>query len=102
MSGLIRAAAGAGTVGPLAFGLTVAGLSVAEYDFMRGLGWNPITAPTFDWPSGLALGPFGLLMTHAFFVGGVGLAVLPLWRGMSVRGWWVGRGRASRGRSSTR
>lgn len=91
MNGLIRAAAVAGTVGPLAFGLTVAGLSVAEYDFMRGLGWNPITAPTFDWPSGLALGPYGLLMTLAFVVGGAGLALLALGVGRALRAGSMGR-----------
>jgi hypothetical protein len=85
MNRLIRAAVVAGTVGPLAFGLTVAGLSVVQYDFMRGLGWNPITAPTFDWPSGLALGPYGWLMTLAFVVGGAGLALLALGVGKSLR-----------------
>ena len=91
MNRLNRAALVAGTVGPLAFGLTVAGLSVAQYDFMRGLGWNPITAPTFDWPSGLALGPYGLLMTLAFVVGGAGLALLALGVGQSLRAGSVGR-----------
>jgi hypothetical protein len=91
MSRLIRAAVVAGTVGPLAFGLTVAGLSVVQYDFMRGLGWNPITAPTFDWPSGLALGPYGLLMTLAFVVGGAGLALLALGVGRALRAGSMGR-----------
>lgn len=90
MSRLIRAAAVAGTVGPLVFGLTVAGLSVVDYDFMRGLGWHPITAPTFDWPSGLALGPHGGLMTMAFIVGGVGLALLGLGMGRAVRAGRIG------------
>lgn len=90
MSRLIRAAVVAGTLGPLVFGLTVAGLSVAEYDFMRGLGWHPISAPTFDWPSGLALGPYGLLMTLAFMVGGAGLALLALGVGRSLRAGAVG------------
>lgn len=90
MSRLIRTAVVAGTVGPLAFGLTVAGLSVAEYDFMRGLGWHPISAPTFDWPSGLALGPYGLVMTLAFVVGGAGLALLALGVGRSLRAGAVG------------
>jgi hypothetical protein len=90
MNLLIRAAIVAGAVGPLAFGLTVAGLSVAQYDFMRGLGWHPLTAPTFDWPSGLALGPYGLLMTLAFVVGGAGLALLALGLGRSLRAGSVG------------
>ena len=24
----------------------------------ESLGWNPLTAPTHEWPSGLALGPW--------------------------------------------
>ncbi|MEO6061361.1 MAG: DUF998 domain-containing protein [Thermoflexales bacterium] len=91
MNRLIRAAVVAGTVGPLAFGLIVAGLSVAQYDFMRGLGWHPVAAPTFDWPSGLALGPYGPLMTLAFVVGGAGLALLALGVGQSLRAGSVGR-----------
>lgn len=41
--------------------------------------------------SGLALGPYGLLMTLAFVVGGAGLALLALGLGRSVRAGWVGR-----------
>ncbi len=85
MSKLIRAAAIAGTIGPLAFGLSVAGLSVVQYDFMLGLGWHPISAPTFDWPSGLALGPYGLLMTLAFIAGGFGMALLALGVGRGLK-----------------
>lgn len=85
MSKLIRAAAIAGTIGPLVFGLSVAGLSVVQYDFMRGLGWHPISAPTFDWPSGLALGPYGLLMTLAFIAGGFGMALLALGVGRGLK-----------------
>lgn len=90
MSRLIRSAAIAGTVGPLVFGLAVAGLSVVDYDFMRGLGWHPVSAPTFDWPSGLALGPHGGLMTAAFIIGGAGLALLGLGMGRAVRAGWIG------------
>lgn len=45
-------------------------LTFAESDFMRTLGWDPLRAPSFDWPSGLSLGPFGSWMTAAFLVGG--------------------------------
>lgn len=90
MKSLIRAAALAGTAGPLIFGLVVAGLSVVDYDFMRGLGWHPIAAPTFDWPSGLALGPHGALMTLAFALGGAGLALLALGAWAALRAGWPG------------
>jgi hypothetical protein len=36
---------------------------------MRTLAWNPL-GPVIDWPSGLALGPLGWLMTATFFVCG--------------------------------
>lgn len=64
----------AATVGPLLLGGAIAGLSVVQYDFMRALGWHPVSAPTVDWPSGLALGPHGWLMDAAFVISGVLLA----------------------------
>lgn len=63
------ALAGLGGVG--FFTLVVVALTVAQYDFMRGLGWHPWLAPTLDWPSGLALGPWGWVMTLAFGVCGI-------------------------------
>ena len=69
-SSLIKSAATAGVVGPILFAVVVAGLTVAQADFMRTLGWNPL-GPVIDWPSGLALGPYGWLMTVTFFVCGV-------------------------------
>lgn len=64
--------------GPILFAAVLAGLSVAQYDFMRGLGWHPLYAPTFDWPSGLALGKFGYIMTAAFVVSGFLISALAL------------------------
>ncbi len=64
----IRLAAWAGILGPLLLGSVITLLTVIEYDFMTSIGWtlnNPL-----DWPSGLALGPFGWLMTLAFFLSG--------------------------------
>jgi len=46
-------------------------LTIVQYDFMRGLGWDPIYDPTFDWPSGLSLGPYGLWMTLTFIISGL-------------------------------
>jgi hypothetical protein len=65
----IQLAANAGIVGPILFAVVVAGLTIAQADFMRTLGWNPL-GPVIDWPSGLALGPYGWLMTVTFFLCG--------------------------------
>jgi hypothetical protein len=66
---LIKLAAHAGIIGPALFAVVVTGLTIAQADFMHSLGWNPL-GPVIDWPSGLALGPYGWLMTMTFFVCG--------------------------------
>jgi hypothetical protein len=68
-SPLIKLAALAGMIGPVLFTMVVTGLTLAQADFMRTLGWNPL-GPVIDWPSGLALGPYGWLMTVTFFICG--------------------------------
>lgn len=65
-------------VGPIVFGGVIVGLTIAQYEFMRGLRWHPLTAPTTDWPSGLALGPYGLVMNAAFVLSGGLLAFFAL------------------------
>lgn len=72
-SRLIRLAALAGIIGPTWFALVVTVLTIAQADFMRTLGWNP-TGPVIDWPSGLAMGPYGWIMTLTFFVCGALMA----------------------------
>lgn len=67
--------AAAGVLGPLLFGIVVITLTTIQYPFMRSLGWDPIRHPTFDWPSGLALGPVGWIMTATFIVCGVLLSL---------------------------
>jgi hypothetical protein len=74
----IKAAAWAGIAGPLWFAGAVLGLTRAQYDFMRWLGWDPLRAPTLDWPSGLSLGPYGWLMTATFLLSGGLMAVFAL------------------------
>lgn len=69
---LIELAALTGMVGPLLFALVMTGLTIVEADFMRSLGWDPFHA-VLDWPSGLALGPYGWLMTAVFFVAGAAM-----------------------------
>lgn len=71
-SRLIRLGALIGMIGPLVFALVIAGLTIAQADFMRSLGWDPF-GPVIDWPSGLALGPYGWLMTAAFFLSGLAM-----------------------------
>lgn len=57
-------------IGPLFFGVVLATLTIIKYDFLLSLGWHPLLAPTFDWPSGLALGEHGWIMTTAFLLSG--------------------------------
>jgi len=54
---------------------TIIVLTRLQLPFLRSLGWDPIAAPTVDWPSGLALGPYGGWMIGAFVVCGALLAV---------------------------
>jgi hypothetical protein len=74
----VKAAAVCGIAGPILFAGVVAALSFMERDFMFRLGWNPLTAPTRDWPSGLALGPGGIVMTAAFLSCGLLLGLFAL------------------------
>lgn len=57
-------------IGPVLFAVVLATLTIVEYDFLLRLGWHPIQDPTFDWPSGLALGRFGGVMTATFIFTG--------------------------------
>jgi hypothetical protein len=70
---LVQLAALAGMFAPILFAVVVTGLTIVEADFMRTLGWNP-TGPVIDWPSGLAMGPHGWIMTVTFFVCGALMA----------------------------
>lgn len=65
-------------LGPILFALVLVTLTIVQYDFLRGLGWHPINDPTFDWPSGLALGPYGIVMTATFIISGLLIAILAL------------------------
>ena len=72
-SRLIRLAALAGIIGPALFAVIVTGLTFAEANFMRSIGWDPF-GNVLDWPSGLAMGPYGWLMTINFFLCGAMMA----------------------------
>lgn len=65
----------AGIAGPLLLGGTILGLTLRQQAFMRSLGWDPLMAPTVDWPSGLALSPDGSWMVAAFLGSGALLSV---------------------------
>jgi hypothetical membrane protein len=65
-------------LGPILFASVLAALTVLEYDFLLSLGWHPIHDPTFDWPSGLALGRYGWIMTATFIISGMLMLLLGL------------------------
>lgn len=65
-------------LGPLLFATVVTTLTIIKYDFLLSLGWHPLNAPTFDWPSGLALGKYGFVMTATFIISGLLITVLAL------------------------
>lgn len=68
----------AGVVAPIMFGGVISFLTVAQYDFMLGLGWHPFGPSGVPWPSGLALGPFGWLHVVNSVVFGALLVVFAL------------------------
>src|SRR5258706_7051563 len=65
-------------IGPILFATVVTTLTIIKYDFLRGLGWDPIHDPTFDWPSGLSLGAYGFVMTVTFIISGLLMSLLAL------------------------
>jgi hypothetical protein len=68
----------AGLIGPILFAGMVAWLTIVEYDFLRTLGWDGLRRPTLDWPSGLALGPYGGWMIGTFIVCGLLISLFGL------------------------
>ena len=65
----IRLASYAGIIGPILLGSVITILTIIERDFMTSIGWR-LAAP-LDWPSGLALGPYGWIMTLTFAISGL-------------------------------
>ena len=72
---MIKLAARAGIIGLALFGFVLITLTILKYDFLLTLGWHPLKAPTFDWPSGLALGAYGWIMTLTFILSGLMLTI---------------------------
>jgi hypothetical protein len=63
-------------IGPLIFGMALVVLTLAQRDFLSGLGWRPQNG--LDWPSGLALGPYGGIMTLIFLLAGATMSIFAL------------------------
>ena len=72
---MIKLAARLGLIGPVLFGFIVTISTILKYDFLLSLGWHPLKAPTFDWPSGLALGEYGWIMTATFLLSGLMMTI---------------------------
>jgi uncharacterized membrane protein YidH (DUF202 family) len=68
-------AALAGMVGPALFGGGLVTLTALQYDFLLGIGWEPLKDPSGVWPSGLSLGPYGWAQDLDFALSGSLLAV---------------------------
>jgi hypothetical protein len=75
---IIKGAAVAGMVGPTLFAIVLLVLTVIQYRFMLGIGWRPLRDPANAWPSGLALGPYGLAQTASFVVSGLSLMLFAI------------------------
>src|SRR5215207_8082205 len=83
---IIKVASLAGTVGPALFAGVLFALSVLQYDFMLGIGWQPVANPAGAWPSGLALGRYGAAQVASFVVSGLLLCVFALGLHLQVTG----------------
>jgi hypothetical protein len=71
LKALIKTASLVGIIGPCLFGGVLILLTVLEYDFIRGLGWSLFGFATNIWPSCLALGRYGYILSGAFFLNGI-------------------------------
>jgi hypothetical protein len=77
----IRLAVIAGIIGPLLLGSVITILTILQREFMTSIGWRA-EAP-LDWPSGLALGPYGWIMTATFLI--CGLLMIVFASGLRLR-----------------
>lgn len=76
-TGAVRLAA---RLAPASLALVLLVLSFSERDYLRAIGWSPVRRTRTEWPSVLALGPHGWVLTVAFVAAGA-LAV--------PAGWWL-------------
>ena len=77
----LRLAVIAGMIGPFLLGSVITILTIVQRGFMTSIGWR-LGAP-LDWPSGLALGPFGWIMTATFLI--AGLLIIVFASGLRLR-----------------
>ena len=80
-------------IGPFFFGVVLTTLTIIKYDFLLSLGWHPLLAPTFDWPSGLALGEYGWIMAATFLLSGFMMIIFASGLRLSlsaIRPAWIG------------
>jgi Protein of unknown function (DUF998) len=78
----------AGMIGPAMFALIAVVVTVLQYNFLVGLGWDPVGVSDVPWPSALALGPYGFLQVLNFVLFGIMLMVFAagLHRGVAPSG----------------
>jgi len=88
-----RLAVVTGILGPLMLGGVITVLTIVQREFMTSIGWS--FSDPLDWPSGLALGPYGWIMTITFLISGLFIAIfasglrlrLPRLRSASLATW---------------
>lgn len=66
---IVHVTTGLAWVGPPTLLLTLLGLSIHQRGFLADVGWDPIGRTDTQWPSLMALGPDGWLLTLAFVLG---------------------------------
>lgn len=81
-----RGAALVGMVGPFLFAGCLVTLTILQYDFLLGIGWEPLRNPSGAWPSGLSLGPYGWAQDLNFALSGALLAIFALGLHRGIRG----------------
>jgi len=81
-----RSAALAGMVGPVLFAGSLVTLTTLQYDFLLGIGWEPLKDPSGAWPSGLSLGPYGWVQDFNFALSGALLAIFAVGLHRGIRG----------------
>jgi len=81
-----RSAALAGMAGPVLFAGSLVTLTTLQYDFLLGIGWEPLKDPSGAWPSGLSLGPYGWVQDLNFAFSGTLLAIFAVGLHQGIRG----------------
>lgn len=71
-----RVGAGVGVVGVAALVVTILGLTIRQDAYLDAVGWSPVHRTPTGWPSILAVGPSGWLMSLGFAVAAAALLVL--------------------------